>query len=128
RMRPRLSPGPRLSTRTQGDVSRRRVPDAPLALCPRQAGRGHYLAAPVHRLSRGAHGPAAFRPALPLDAPRGGPGCPVGHPWRTELGAVRGALSPLADGALSPHLRVRPPESRDRAHPMWIAAAGLFPR
>src|SRR5215831_7617023 len=126
-MRPCLSPGPRLSTRTQGDVSRRRGPDAPLTLCPRSAGRGHDLAAPVHRLSRGVHGPAAFRLALPLDAPGGGPRCPVGHPWRSELGAVRGAVSYIADGALSPHLCVRPPESRDRAHPMWLVAAGLFP-
>jgi hypothetical protein len=50
------------------EVSRRRVPDAPLALCPRPAGWGHDLAAPMHRLSCGVHGSAAFRLALPLDA------------------------------------------------------------
>src|SRR5262249_52213372 len=121
-MRPCLSPGPRLSTRTQGDVSRRRVPDAPLALCPRPAGRGHYLAAPVPRLSRGVYRPPPLRLALSPDATRGGPRRPVGHAWRTELGGVCGALSPLADGALPSHLCVRPPQSGHGAHPLWAAA------
>src|SRR5947209_4836423 len=86
-----------------------------------QTRRGHHLAAPVYEVQSGVHGPAAFRLALPLDATRRGPRCPLGDPWRPELGAVCGALSPLADGALSPHLCVRPPPSGDRAHPLWAA-------
>ena len=45
------SPVPWLSTHPQGDLSRRRVPDPPLALCPCPSGWGHHLADPVHHVS-----------------------------------------------------------------------------
>ena len=127
RMCARLPPVPWLSAQTQGDLSRRRVPDAPLALCPCPSGWGHHLAHPVHDVSSGVHGPAPLRLALSPDATGGGPRCPVGHAWRPQFGAVRGDLPYLADGALSPGLCVRPPESGDGADPVWAAAARLFP-
>jgi hypothetical protein len=52
RMRARLSPGPWLSTRTQGDLSRRRVLDPPLPLYAGPAGWSYHLACPVHDSSR----------------------------------------------------------------------------
>jgi hypothetical protein len=51
-MRARFSPSPWLSTRTQGDLSRR-VFDPPLPLCPCPLGWGHYLACPVHDVQAG---------------------------------------------------------------------------
>jgi hypothetical protein len=50
---------------TQGELSRRRMPDASLALPPAPAGWSHHLAYPVHRVQSGVHGPPAFRLALP---------------------------------------------------------------
>ena len=105
----------------------RRVPDAPLALCPCPPGWAHHLACPVHHVQSGVHGPAALRLALSPDAPGGGPRCPVGDAWRTQFGAVRGDLAYLAHGALSPGLCVWPPESGDGADPVWSAPARLFP-
>src|SRR6266508_3238041 len=46
RVRVRLPPIPGLSAETPGDLSRRRVPDAPLPLCPCPPGWGHHLAYP----------------------------------------------------------------------------------
>ena len=42
-----------LSAQTQGDVSGKWVPDPPLALCARPAGRGDHLAHPVHHVPSG---------------------------------------------------------------------------
>src|SRR6266567_8236503 len=64
------------------------------------------------------YGPPPLRLALSSDATGSGAGCPVGDPWRPELGAVCGALSPLADGPLSSRLCVRPPPSGHGAHPV----------
>src|SRR5215471_16714780 len=72
RMCPRLRHVSRLSARTQGDLSRRRVSHTPLPLCSCPAGWAHHLACPVHHVSRRVHGPAALRLALPSDAPGGG--------------------------------------------------------
>ena len=98
RMCPRLPPGPRLSAQTQGDLSRGRVPDAPLPLCPCPSGWGHHLAYPVHDVQSRVHGPPPLRLALSPDATGGGPRCPVGHAWGPQFGAVRGHLhiSPMA--------------------------------
>src|ERR671932_1076888 len=125
-MCPRLRDVPRLSIETQSHLSWGWMSDAPLALCPCPPGWRHHLADPMYHVSCGVHRPAAFYLALPPDASGGGPGCTVGHARRPQFGAVRRALPSLPDGALSPGLRVWPPESRDRAHPMWIGAAGLF--
>ena len=43
-------PVPWLSAHAQGHLSRRRVPDPPLALCPCPAGWAHHLAHPVHHV------------------------------------------------------------------------------
>src|SRR4029077_15872698 len=123
RMRPRLSPGPRLSTRPQGDLSGRRVPDTPLALRPSPSGRAYHLAHPVHHVSRGVHGAPPLRLALSPDAPGGGPRCPTGDAWRTECRALCRALSYRPDGPLSLGLCLWSPESGDGAHPVWSAPA-----
>src|SRR5262249_36504305 len=127
RMRPRLSPGSGLSTPTQSHLSRRRVPDPPLPLYARSSGWAHHLAAPVHHVQSGLHGLAPLRLALSLDATGSGSGCAVGHTWRTELRALCGALSHLADGPLSPRLCVRPPQFGHGADLVWAAAPGVFP-
>jgi hypothetical protein len=75
----------------------------------------------------GVHGPAALRLALSPDAPRGGPRCPVSHMRGAQFGAVCGPLPSLPLSAVSPRLRTRPPESGHGAHPVWAAAAGVFP-
>src|SRR4029453_18343019 len=72
RMRPRLSPGPGLSTGTQGDLSWRWVPDASLPLRPCPPGGAYHLAHPMHHVPRGVHGAPPLRLALPPDAPCGG--------------------------------------------------------
>src|SRR5439155_10939025 len=125
RVRVRLPPLPRLPTETQGDLSRRRVPDAPFALCPYPSEWGDHLAHPVHDVSCGIHRPAAFRLAVPPDAPRGGSRRLAGHPRWSQSGMVRGDLPPLADGALSPGLCIRPPQSGDGLDPMWLATPRL---
>ena len=93
-----LHPVHRLSARTQGHVSRRWVPDPPLPLCPRSSGWSHHLAAPVHHVSRGVHGPAPLRLALSRDAPGGGAQGPLGDAWGLSLArcAVIGHISPMA--------------------------------
>src|SRR5713101_303129 len=125
-MRPRLSPGPGLSTRTQGDLSRRRVLDPALPLCPCPLGWGHYLADTVHDVQSGVHGPPPLRLALSPDAPGGGPRCPVGHTRWPQFGAVRGDLPYLAHGPLSPGLCVWPPGAGDGTDAVWAALAHLF--
>src|SRR5262249_40682728 len=82
-------------------------------------GGGDHLASPVHDVSCGVHRAAAFRLALSPDATGGRARCPLGHPWRPELRAVRGALSYLAHGALSPRLCLRPPQPRLGLGPVW---------
>jgi len=57
---------------------------------------------------------------------RRSPATPLGHPWRTEFRAVRGDVLHFADGALSPGLCIRAPESGDNAHPVWPALAHLL--
>ena len=47
-MRYGFPPGPGLSTQTQGELSRRRVPDAAFALCACASGRSDHLADTVH--------------------------------------------------------------------------------
>ena len=91
------------------------------------AGRSHHLAYSVYDVSRGVHRPAALRLAVPPDATRGGPRCPVGHAWWPQFGAVRGALSRLAHGALPLDLRSGAAESGASAYAMWPTAARLFP-
>src|SRR6266446_4512677 len=102
----RLRPVPRFSAETQDDLSRGRVPDAPLSLCPCPAGSSHHLACPVHHVQSGIHCPAPLRLALSLDATGGGPRRPVGHPWGAQFGAVCGHLAYLPHGPLSPGLRI----------------------
>src|SRR5215831_6355414 len=101
--------------------------DATFALPPGSPGRGDHLASPVHHVQSRLHNLAAFRLALPPDAPRGGPRCPAGHPRGAQFRMVRGALQHLADGALTPPLRVRTPESGGRADPMRSPTADLPP-
>jgi hypothetical protein len=72
--------------------------------------------------------PAAFRLAGPPDATRCGPRCLAGHPRGSQSGMGRGTLQPLADGALSLGLCVRPPPSGDDLDPVWLAPTRLFPR
>src|SRR5215467_14014668 len=93
RVRVRLPPLPRLSTETQGDLSRRRVPDAPLALCPPPCAWDHHLASPVYDVSRGVHRAPTLRLALSPDAPRGRSRCPRGDAGWAQFGTLRGALS-----------------------------------
>src|SRR6266568_2426062 len=100
-MRPRLSPGPGLSTPPQGHLSRRRVPHPSLPLCAYPSRRDYHLAAPVHHVPRRVHGPPPLRLALSSDATGGGSCCAVGHPWRPQFGAVRGPLPSLPNGPLS---------------------------
>src|SRR5262249_45489935 len=50
----------------------------------------------MHHVSCGVHRPAPFRLALSPDATGGRARCPVGDPWRPELGAVLCHPSPLA--------------------------------
>ena len=91
-------PVPWLSAQAQGDLSRRRVPDASLALCPCPPGWAHHLAHPVYEVQSGVHRPAALRLALSPDATGSGPRCPVGHPWGLSLErcAVICHISPMA--------------------------------
>src|SRR5262245_38505840 len=95
-MRARLHPVPGLSAQTQGDLWRWRVPDTPLALCPRPSRWGYYLADAVHDVSRGVHSAPALRLALSPDAPGGGPQRLASHAWRIELGALRGHVSKVS--------------------------------
>src|SRR5215467_4080785 len=103
------------------------VPDASLPLYACTPGWGDHLAHSVYAVQGGLHRPAAFRVTLPPDVPGGRPRCPVGDPWRTELGAVCGALSHLSNGALSPGLCVRPPQSGDGLDAVWAPLAHVFP-
>lgn len=61
------------SAQAQGNLSRRWVPDAPLALCARPSGRAHHLAHPMHHVSRGVHGAPPLRSPLSPDATGGRP-------------------------------------------------------
>ena len=121
RMRARLSPGSGLSAQTQGHLSRWRGPDAALPLCPCAPGWRHHLAHPVHHVSCGVHRPAPLHLALSPDASRGGPHRPLGDAWGTEFGAVCGDWAYRADGALSPGLCLRPPQSGDGLDPVWVS-------
>jgi hypothetical protein len=125
-MRARFSPSPWLSTRTQGDLSRR-VFDPPLPLCPCPLGWGHYLACPVHDVHSGVYSPPALRLTLSPDAPGGGPQCPVGNVRWTQFGTVYGALRYLPDGPLSPDLCVWPSWASDSTDAVWAALAHLLP-
>src|SRR5262245_43515286 len=127
RVCPCFPPLPRLSARPQGDLSRRGVSHTPLPLCPCPAGWAHHLACPVHHVSRGVHGPAALRLALPSDATGRVSRCPVGHPWGPQFGAERGDLPYFPHGPLSVGLCVWPARSGDGAHPVWAALAHLLP-
>src|SRR5512145_1231064 len=69
-------------------------------LCTGPSGRGPHLADPVHNVPSGFHDPATFHLALSPDAPRSCSRCPLGHPWRSELGALCGDPSYLTDGPL----------------------------
>src|SRR6266511_4511850 len=126
-MCPRLRHVPRLSAETQSHLSRWRMPDAPLALCPGPSGRAHHLASPVHDVSRGVHRAPALRLALSPDVPGGGPQRLASLAWRIEFGALRGDWSYLADGPLSCHLCVRPSESGGCGYPVSSAAAHVCP-
>ena len=53
RVRVRLPPVHELSTETQGDLSRRRVPDAAFTLYARASRRSEHLADPVHDVQSG---------------------------------------------------------------------------
>ena len=106
---------------TQGDLSRRRVPDAAFALCAYPSGWGDHLADTVYDVQSGIHGPPPLRPPLSSDATRGGPRCPVSDAWRAQFGTVRRPLPYLSHGALSPRLCVWSPESGPGAHPVWVA-------
>src|SRR6266446_2647125 len=57
-----------LPAQAQGDLSWRRVPHPPLALCPRPSGWSDHLADTVHDVQSGIHGPPALRLALSPDA------------------------------------------------------------
>ena len=90
-------PLPRLSARTQGDLSGRRVPDPPFALPPCPARWGHHLADPVHQVSRGVHRPPPLvlryrqmRPAVARDA------LLATHGAQFELCAILWHISPMA--------------------------------
>src|SRR5262249_51164830 len=126
RVRVRLPPLPRLSTETQGDLSRRRVPDATLALCPPPCAWDHHLASPVYDVSRGVHRAPALRLTLSRDALRRGPQRPVSHPRRPQFGAVCGDRAYLAHGPLPPRLCPWSAESGYGAHPVWSRTACLF--
>src|SRR5262249_14469150 len=126
-MRPRLSPGPRLATGPQGDLSWRWVPDTSLPLRPYPPWWAHYLACPVHDLQSGVHGPATLRLSLPSDAPGGRPCCAVSHPRRSQLGALRDPVRYLTDGSLSPDMCTGAAELGDGADAVRAAAARLYP-
>ena len=57
---PRLRAVSGLLAQAPDDLSRRWVPDPPLALCACPARWGHHLAAPVHHVPRRVHGPPHF--------------------------------------------------------------------
>src|SRR5262245_52145518 len=122
-----LHHGPRLPTHAQGNLPREWVSHTPLTLYARPSRWHHYLEDTVYDMQSGVHGPPAFHHTLPPDAPGGRPRCLTSDAWRAEFGAVRRALPSLTHGAVSPRLRPWPPESRHGAHPMWTAAAGVFP-
>src|SRR5262245_43267758 len=63
---------------------------APFALCACPSGWHRHLADIVHDMQSRVYDLAAFRLALPPDAPRRGSRCPVGHPRWPQFGAVRG--------------------------------------
>src|SRR5262252_7248313 len=126
-MRAGLHPVSGLSAHSQGDVSRWWLPHTPLPLCPYPLGRAHYLAAPVHDVSRRLHGPPALRLTLSFHATGGGPQGFVGDAWWTQFGVVCRHLPYLPHGPLSLGLRVWLPESGHGADTMWITPALLCP-
>src|SRR5215831_8272413 len=126
-MRAGLHPVHWFSAHPQDDVSRRRVPDPPLPLCPCPAGWGHNLAAPVHHVSSGVHGPPPLRLALSLNAPGGGARRPLSDAWGAEFGAVCRDWAYLAHGTLPSDLCAGSAEFGERADPVWVTTARLFP-
>ena len=57
---------------------------------------------------------------------RGSPHRLTGDAWGAEFGAVCGDWAYLADGALSPDLCLRPPQSGDDADAVWTPLASYF--
>ena len=80
----------------------------------------------VHHVQSGVHGPATFHLALSSHEPRCGSTRPDRHARWPEFGMVRGDLSRLAHGPLSPALCVRPPQPGGRVDPVWAGSARLF--
>src|SRR5215510_11680160 len=126
RMRRGFPPGLGLSTRPQGALSWRWVPDASLPLRPCPPRWAHHLAGPVHHMPSGVHGLAPLRPPLSPHATCGSPRCLVGYPRGPQFGAVRRDPSYLAHGALPSHLCAGAAQFGHRAHPVWPAPAHLY--
>ena len=107
---------------------RRRVPDAPLALCPCPPGWGHHLAcSSAPRVKRCSPSCPTSSCAIARCVPRW-PAMPCWPRMGASVWSCARCIYHISpDGALSPGLCVRPPQSGHGADPVWSAAARLFP-